>query len=99
MLEVFDVIIFDLCNRRFCPFMCVNEIILYFSEFNSKFKLHRLQDSPVFNYINSLSPIKPVKSVHITQTFSSLSFSSPPSVFTSPHVSCHKESRFLRRYL
>ncbi|XP_027361304.1 protein tesmin/TSO1-like CXC 2 [Abrus precatorius] len=57
----------------------------------------KFEDSPVFNYINSLSPIKPVKSVHISQTFNSLSFSSPPSVFTSPHVSCLKESRFLRR--
>ncbi|RDY12714.1 Protein tesmin/TSO1-like CXC 2, partial [Mucuna pruriens] len=55
-------------------------------------------DSPVFNYINSLSPIKPVKSVPVSQTFNSLSFSSPPSVFTSPHVSCLKESRFLRRH-
>ncbi|KAL6008064.1 hypothetical protein ACLOJK_033570 [Asimina triloba] len=55
-------------------------------------------DSPVFNYINNLSPIKPVKSVHITQTFQSLSFvASIPSVFTSPHVSSHKESRFHRR--
>ncbi|POO02113.1 Lin-54-like protein [Trema orientale] len=58
----------------------------------------KFEDSPVFNYINSLSPIKPVKSLHITQTFSSLSFGSLPSVFTSPHVSSHKESRFLRRY-
>ncbi|WVZ11118.1 hypothetical protein V8G54_015648 [Vigna mungo] len=57
------------------------------------------KDSPVFNYINSLSPIKPVKSVPISQTFNSLSFSSPPSVFTSPHVSCLKESRFLRRHI
>ncbi|KAJ1384364.1 Tesmin/TSO1-like CXC domain [Sesbania bispinosa] len=60
--------------------------------------LSKFEDSPVFNYINNLSPIKPVKSVHITQTFNSLSFSSPPSVFTSPHVSCLKESRFLRRH-
>ncbi|XP_061992024.1 protein tesmin/TSO1-like CXC 2 [Rosa rugosa] len=57
----------------------------------------KFEDSPVFNYINSLSPIKPVKSVHFTQTFSSLSFASLPSVFTSPHVSSHKESRFLKR--
>ncbi|KAL5167857.1 Protein tesmin/TSO1-like CXC 2 [Glycine soja] len=60
--------------------------------------LSMFEDSPVFNYINSLSPIKPVKSVPISQTFNSLSFSSPPSVFTSPHVSCLKESRFLRRH-
>lgn len=58
----------------------------------------KFEDSPIFNYINSLSPIKPVKSLHITQAFSSLSFASLPSVFTSPHVSSHKESRFLRRY-
>ncbi|KAG8636735.1 hypothetical protein MANES_15G031500v8 [Manihot esculenta] len=56
------------------------------------------QDSPVFNYINSLSPIKPVKSLHITQAFHSLSFASLPSIFTSPHVSSNKESRFLRRH-
>ncbi|KAK7405919.1 hypothetical protein VNO78_07531 [Psophocarpus tetragonolobus] len=58
--------------------------------------LSKFEDSPVFNYINSLSPIKPVKSVPISQTFNSLSFSSPPSVFTSPHVSHLKE--FLRRH-
>ncbi|OVA15531.1 CRC domain [Macleaya cordata] len=57
-----------------------------------------MQDSPVFNYINSLSPIKPVRSVNISQTFNSLTFASPPSVFTSPHVSNQKESRFLRRH-
>ncbi|XP_065863255.1 protein tesmin/TSO1-like CXC 2 [Euphorbia lathyris] len=60
--------------------------------------LSKFEDSPVFNYINSLSPIKPVKSIPITQTFQSLSFSSLPSIFTSPHVSSHKESRFLRRH-
>ena len=68
------------------------------SQFNYTFTLcYILQDSPVFNYINNLSPIKPVKSAHITQTFNSLSFSSPPSVFASPHVTSLKESRFLRR--
>lgn len=60
--------------------------------------LSKFEDSPVFNYINSLSPIKPVKSVHFTQTFSALSFASLPSVFTSPHVSNLKDSRFLRRH-
>ncbi|XP_039071177.1 protein tesmin/TSO1-like CXC 2 isoform X1 [Hibiscus syriacus] len=58
--------------------------------------LSKFEDSPVFNYINSLSPIKPVKSVHVTQTFNPLSFASLPSIFTSPHVSSHKESRFLK---
>lgn len=56
-----------------------------------------MQDSPVFNFINSLSPIKPVKSANIAQTFNSLSFASLPSIFTSPHVSSLKESRFLKR--
>ncbi|KAJ0743779.1 putative transcription factor Tesmin family [Helianthus annuus] len=60
--------------------------------------LSKFEDSPVFNYINSLSPIKPVKSVHFTQTFSNISFASLPSVFTSPHVSSLKDSKFLRRH-
>ncbi|KAG5075097.1 hypothetical protein JHK84_056328 [Glycine max] len=60
--------------------------------------LSQFEDSPVFKYISNLSPIEPVKSVHVTQTFNSYSFSSPPSVFTSPHGNCHKESRFLRRH-
>ncbi|VVA98691.1 unnamed protein product [Arabis nemorensis] len=54
----------------------------------------KVENSPVFNYINSLSPIKSVKSIPIGQTLSSLNFSSPPSVFTSPHAASHKESRF-----
>ncbi|KAJ4955905.1 hypothetical protein NE237_012688 [Protea cynaroides] len=58
----------------------------------------KFEDSPVFNYINNLSPIKPVKSIHIGQTFNSLTFASLPSVFTSPHVISQKESRFLRRH-
>ncbi|XP_019056707.1 PREDICTED: protein tesmin/TSO1-like CXC 2 [Tarenaya hassleriana] len=58
----------------------------------------KFEDSPVFNYINSLSPIKSVKSIPIAQTFGSLSFSSPPSVFTSPHVNSHNESRFFRSH-
>ncbi|KAL0799494.1 hypothetical protein Bca101_054669 [Brassica carinata] len=45
-----------------------------------------VKNSPVFNYINSLSPIKPVKPILIAQTFGSLSSASPPSVFTSPHT-------------
>ncbi|XP_040985882.1 protein tesmin/TSO1-like CXC 3 isoform X1 [Juglans microcarpa x Juglans regia] len=60
--------------------------------------ISKFEDSPVFNYINSLSPIKPDKSIHITQTFNPLNFASLPSVFTSPHVNSHKESRFLKRH-
>jgi hypothetical protein len=60
--------------------------------------ISKFEDSPVFNYINNLSPIQPVKPVHATQTFNSLSFTAIPSVFTSPHISSLKESRFLRRH-
>ncbi|KAL8047998.1 hypothetical protein ABFX02_07G034900 [Erythranthe guttata] len=58
----------------------------------------KFEDSPVFNFLNNLSPIKPVKSAHISQTINPLSFSTIPSVFTSPHVTSLKESRFLRRH-
>ncbi|KAF8388095.1 hypothetical protein HHK36_026761 [Tetracentron sinense] len=60
--------------------------------------ISKFQDSPVFNYINSLSPITAVKPSHIAQTFNSLSFASLPSEFTSPNGSSHQESRFLRRH-
>ncbi|CAM8918245.1 unnamed protein product [Rhodiola kirilowii] len=60
--------------------------------------LSNYEDSPVFNYLSNLSPIKPVKSAPATPTFTSLNFSSPPSIFKSPHVSSHKETRFLRRH-
>ncbi|XP_022138353.1 CRC domain-containing protein TSO1-like [Momordica charantia] len=43
----------------------------------------KFEDSPVFNFINTLSPIKPLKSIHITHTFNNISFPSLP-VFTSP---------------
>lgn len=59
----------------------------------------KMQDSPVFNYINSLSPIRTIKSLPIPHPFSSLNFTSPPSVFTSPHLtSSHKESRFFKTH-
>ncbi|CAK9160673.1 unnamed protein product [Ilex paraguariensis] len=73
-------------------------LAMYLSWLLSCFAPILLGDSPVFNFINSLSPIKPVKSMHTTQTFNSLSFASLPSVFTSPHVSSLKDSTFLRRH-
>ncbi|KAF8090216.1 hypothetical protein N665_0482s0013 [Sinapis alba] len=55
------------------------------------------EESPVFKYINNLSPFEPVKSISSVHTFSSLSFTSPPPpVFTSPHPTFHRESRFFR---
>ncbi|KAL8100196.1 protein tesmin/TSO1-like CXC 2 isoform X2 [Apium graveolens] len=60
--------------------------------------LSKFEESPVFNYLNNLSPIVGVRSVHITQTINSLNFASLPSVFTSPHVSTVKDSKFLKRH-
>ena len=77
--------------------MRIFQVLLFLCKIVHEDLFFNVQDSPVFNYLNSLSPIKPVKSVHFTQTFSSLSFASLPSVFTSPHVSSHRESRFLKR--
>ncbi|KAK9292144.1 hypothetical protein L1049_020103 [Liquidambar formosana] len=60
--------------------------------------ISEFEDSPVFNYINSLSPIKPVKAANTAQIFPPLSFASPPSsVFTSPHINSQRESRVSRR--
>ncbi|CAN8232084.1 unnamed protein product [Cochlearia groenlandica] len=61
----------------------------------------KFEESPVFSYLNSLSPIKTVKSIQIPHQLSSLNFNSPPSVFTSPHLtssSSHKESRFFKTH-
>ncbi|XP_051125322.1 CRC domain-containing protein TSO1-like [Andrographis paniculata] len=58
----------------------------------------KFEESPVFNFLNNLSPIKPVKSIHITQTINPLSFASLPSVFASPHHVSLKESRFYQRH-
>ncbi|KAL8485208.1 hypothetical protein ACS0TY_027489 [Phlomoides rotata] len=59
--------------------------------------LSKFEDSPVFNFLNNLSPIQPIRSTYISQTINPLNFASLPSVFTSPHVSSLKESRFLQR--
>ncbi|KAK2988898.1 hypothetical protein RJ640_002032 [Escallonia rubra] len=57
----------------------------------------KFEDSPVFSYINSLSPIQPVKSINTSQTLNSLALASPPSVFNSSQISLHRETRFSRR--
>ncbi|RID71978.1 hypothetical protein BRARA_C03888 [Brassica rapa] len=55
----------------------------------------KMQNSPVFNYINNLSPIKPVRSIPIAQTFGSLS----PSVYTPPHKGSRFKRSLLKSYL
>ncbi|KAI3823815.1 hypothetical protein L1987_05258 [Smallanthus sonchifolius] len=49
-----------------------------------------LLDSPIFNYINNLSPIKPVKGTSATQIFPG--FISPPLIFTSKRIHTHRHS-------
>ncbi|KAL3626310.1 hypothetical protein CASFOL_029859 [Castilleja foliolosa] len=60
--------------------------------------ISKFEESPVFNFLNSLSPIRPIKSIHISQSINPLSFASLGSVFTSPHVTSVRESRFLQRH-
>ncbi|KAK1259088.1 Protein tesmin/TSO1-like CXC 2 [Acorus gramineus] len=52
-----------------------------------------VQDSPFFNYLETLSPIKPVKA----QRFSEYNFPPPPPVFTSPRINSAQEASFLKR--
>ncbi|KAA3487348.1 protein tesmin/TSO1-like CXC 3 isoform X4 [Gossypium australe] len=56
--------------------------------------LSKFEDSPVFKYIDSLSPIELAKSRQTDNGFSSLAFLSPSSLFPSPQITCHRESRF-----
>ncbi|KAK6243229.1 hypothetical protein QUC31_009638 [Theobroma cacao] len=56
--------------------------------------LSKFEDSPVFKYINSLSPIELAKFRQTDNAFNSLAFLSPSSLFPSPQISCHRESRF-----
>ncbi|KAJ4842104.1 hypothetical protein Tsubulata_028794 [Turnera subulata] len=60
----------------------------------------QFEDSPVFNYINNLSPIELVKSARIDQTFHSLSFVSPQSVFASPQIAALRDTTrsFIKRH-
>ncbi|KAL6623458.1 hypothetical protein ACP70R_033337 [Stipagrostis hirtigluma subsp. patula] len=58
------------------------------------------EDSPVFNFINNLSPIpppKPLESAHTVQLFKSSDFAPVSSIFASPHVNTSKEPKILIR--
>ncbi|KAL5197229.1 hypothetical protein ABZP36_000741 [Zizania latifolia] len=60
----------------------------------------RAEDSPLFSFIDSLSPIEPVKSAYSTssiQAYQSLNITSISSIFTSPHDNAHKESKRSKR--
>ncbi|XP_004955606.1 protein tesmin/TSO1-like CXC 3 isoform X1 [Setaria italica] len=56
----------------------------------------RAEDSPVFSFINNLSPIEPLKSAYNAnslQGYQSINITSISSIFTSPHDNAHKEPR------
>ncbi|CAN8269878.1 unnamed protein product [Cochlearia groenlandica] len=54
-----------------------------------------VEDSPVFKYINDLSPLETVKALSRTANIShSLDFTSPSSLFCSPHINSYRDSRF-----
>ncbi|KAH7279498.1 hypothetical protein KP509_37G022000 [Ceratopteris richardii] len=44
------------------------------------------QESPLFSFLNALSPIKPIKSVHASYVLSGFNFPSPPQVFVTPKI-------------
>ncbi|KAH9754118.1 CRC domain-containing protein TSO1 [Citrus sinensis] len=54
----------------------------------------KFEDSPVFNYISSLSPIEQIKSIRNDRSFNSVNFTSPSSLFASPKIGYLRESRF-----
>ncbi|KAH9688084.1 Zeta-carotene desaturase [Citrus sinensis] len=56
----------------------------------------KFEDSPVFNYISSLSPIEQIKSIRNDRSFNSVNFTSPSSLFASPKIGYRRESRFSR---
>ncbi|KAG2630608.1 hypothetical protein PVAP13_3KG537400 [Panicum virgatum] len=59
-----------------------------------------MQDSPVFNFINNLSPIPPPKpsdTAHNVQLFKSSDLAPVSSIFASPHVNPAKEPKILIR--
>ncbi|NP_001304301.1 CRC domain-containing protein TSO1 [Zea mays] len=58
------------------------------------------EDSPVFNFINNLSPIpppKPLDSAHNVQLFKSSDLAPVSSIFASPHVNPTKGTKVLIR--
>ncbi|GAB4835984.1 hypothetical protein Ancab_000903 [Ancistrocladus abbreviatus] len=57
--------------------------------------ISRIEDSPVFNYINNLSPIRPPYSAQSEQSFHLLSFASPQLSVASPLINCSDKSKII----
>ncbi|XP_057969352.1 protein tesmin/TSO1-like CXC 4 [Malania oleifera] len=54
-----------------------------------------VEDSPFFNFLSTLSPIKSVKSAHLAHRFSEANFPPPQPVFTSPRMDQPREASSL----
>ncbi|PIA42520.1 hypothetical protein AQUCO_02000165v1 [Aquilegia coerulea] len=74
-----------------------NKIVTSTSTSSSTTSSPVVQESPFFNYLRTLSPIKPVKAAHVAQGFPELSIPTPPPVFTSPRLNPQSETIFLNR--
>ncbi|EPS58706.1 hypothetical protein M569_16107, partial [Genlisea aurea] len=57
----------------------------------------KFEDSPVFNFLNNLSPIKSEKSAFISQAINPLNFAPLSLAFTSPPLSSLRESGVVLR--
>ncbi|KAL5975272.1 hypothetical protein ACLOJK_031951 [Asimina triloba] len=55
------------------------------------------EDSPFFNYLSTLSPIKPTKHTHAGRLFHEDGVPPTPQVFTSPRINPQRETNFLKR--
>nr|XP_027189568.1 protein tesmin/TSO1-like CXC 2 isoform X2 [Cicer arietinum] len=56
---------------------------------------HWENESPFLRFVNTLSPIKPIKATHVVHGF--LGLNSPPLVFKSPRISGLRETQYLER--
>ncbi|TVU41709.1 hypothetical protein EJB05_15253, partial [Eragrostis curvula] len=62
----------------------------------------RAEDSPLFGFIDNMSPIEPVKSAYTAtslQGYQTINITSISSIFTSPHDNAQKEPRLLKSSL
>lgn len=59
----------------------------------------KFEDSPVFNYLSTLSPIRTFNLSSSAQSFHLFNFASPPSALTSPLNNCSKDSKITRAIL
>ncbi|CAK9233119.1 unnamed protein product [Sphagnum jensenii] len=55
------------------------------------------QESPLFKYLCNLSPIKPLKAVHVAHTYNELTFPPEPRIFASPRSTQRASSSSLKR--